>query len=234
MQALVALGAVAISSIFAMPSAVSMISSKPIRFLRPLAALDLGDQHIDGVDVGGGANLGDHDQVDPLARVLHHVHDVAIHVMGVEPVDANRQGLVAPIDIVDRFDDVLARLRLVVRRYRVFKVQEDDVGGRFAAFSNSFGLLPGTASSLRLSRAGAGSTILKLIPVSPSSYCHVVIQWKALPRYGFGWYGVWYFSIVNTSSNHAALRYRFLRIRCETSLQIDSLKAAPSAVLQVC
>jgi hypothetical protein len=32
-----------------------------------------------------------------------------------------------------------------------------------AAFSNSFGLLPGTASSLRLSRAVAGSMIVKLI-----------------------------------------------------------------------
>src|SRR5262245_42163754 len=34
-----------------------------------------------------------------------------------------------------------------------------------AAFSNSFGWLPGTANSLRLSRAGACSTILKLMGI---------------------------------------------------------------------
>ncbi len=36
-----------------------------------------------------------------------------------------------------------------------------------AAFSNSLGLLPGTASSLRFRRAGACSTMVKLMSLSP-------------------------------------------------------------------
>src|SRR3546814_5724785 len=38
--------------------------------------LDLGDQHVDGIDVGGGADLGDHDEVEALAALFHHVDHV--------------------------------------------------------------------------------------------------------------------------------------------------------------
>ena len=78
--------------------------------LARLGGLDLGHQHVDRVDVGGGADLGDHDQVEPVAGLLQHVDHVAIHVLGVEAVDPDREGLGAPVDLVDRLDDVLARL----------------------------------------------------------------------------------------------------------------------------
>ena len=107
-----------------------MISSKPSRFCRPFACLELGDQHVDGVDVGGGADLGDHDQVEPLAGLLDHVDHVAVHVVGVEAVDPHGQGLVAPVDLVERLDDVLARLHLLVGRHRVLEIEEHHVGGR--------------------------------------------------------------------------------------------------------
>ncbi len=38
-------------------------------------------------------------------------------------------GLAAPVDVVERLDDVLARLLLVVGGDRVLEVEEDDVGG---------------------------------------------------------------------------------------------------------
>ena len=76
-----------------------MISSKPIRFLRLAAASHLRDQHVDGIDVGRGADLRDHDEVEPLAALLDHVDHVAVHVMGVEAVDADRHRLVAPVDL---------------------------------------------------------------------------------------------------------------------------------------
>jgi hypothetical protein len=50
--------------------------------------------------------------------------------MGVEAVDAHRHHLVAPVDVAQGLDDVLARLRLVVRRDRVLEVEEDDIGRR--------------------------------------------------------------------------------------------------------
>src|SRR3546814_2943954 len=68
----------------------------------------------------------DLDEVEPLAALLDDIDDVAVHVMGVEAVDAHRQGLVAPVDLVQRLDDVLARLRLVVRRHRVLEIEEQD------------------------------------------------------------------------------------------------------------
>ena len=96
--------------------------------LRGLRRLDLGHQHVDGVDVGRGADLGDHDQVEPVAGLLQHVDHVAVHVLGVEAVDADREGLGPPVDLVDRLDDVLARGLLLVRSHRVLEVEEDHVG----------------------------------------------------------------------------------------------------------
>ena len=64
--------------------------------------LDLGHQHVDGIDVGGGADLGDHDQVEPIAALLDHVDHIPVHVVRVEAVDAHRQGLLAPVDLVQR------------------------------------------------------------------------------------------------------------------------------------
>src|SRR3546814_5590536 len=52
--------------------------------------LGLRHQHVDGLDVGGGAGLGDPDEVEPLAALLDDVDDVAVHVVGVEAVDAHR------------------------------------------------------------------------------------------------------------------------------------------------
>src|SRR3954469_14202718 len=137
-----------------------------------LGGLDLGDQHIDGIDIGGGADLGDHDQVDPLARVLHHVHDIAIHIVSVETVDANGQGLVAPIDIVDRFDDVLARLRLVVGCHRILKVQEYDVGGRFRRFLEQLRAAAGYRQFTTVEPRRSRFDNLEAHPCSPSSICY--------------------------------------------------------------
>jgi len=48
--------------------------------------------------------------------------------VGVQTIDADHHGLVAPVDVVEALDDVLARLLLVVWRDRVLAVEEDDVG----------------------------------------------------------------------------------------------------------
>src|SRR4051794_478184 len=97
--------------------------------LAPLRLLDLGDQHVDGVDVRRGADLRDHDQVEPVARLLEDVDQVAVHVGRVEAVDADGEGLRPPVDLVDALDDVPARLLLLVRRHRVLEIEEDHVGG---------------------------------------------------------------------------------------------------------
>ena len=64
--------------------------------LAVLRRLDLGHQHVDGIDVGRGADLGDHDQVQPVRALLEHVDHVAVHVVRVEAVDAHRERLACP------------------------------------------------------------------------------------------------------------------------------------------
>ena len=92
--------------------------------------LALGHEHVEGVDVRGGADLGNHDHVEPRAALLDHVDHVPVHIRGVEAIDAHGQGLVAPVDLVQGLDDVPARLNLLIRRHGVFEIQKHHVRGR--------------------------------------------------------------------------------------------------------
>ena len=96
-----------------------------------LALLDLVDHRLDHVEVGRHAHLGHEERMHARTRLLHHVYDVAIHVMRVEPVDPHRDGLALrrPVDVVERLDRVLARLLLFGGRDRVLEVEKDVIGG---------------------------------------------------------------------------------------------------------
>jgi hypothetical protein len=102
--------------------------------LEALCRFDLRYQHVESVDIGGRADLGNHDEVQLVAGLLHDIDDVAVHVVRVEAVDAQRQRLAAPIDVIEPGDHVLARLFLLVRRHRVLEVEKDDVGATFRCF----------------------------------------------------------------------------------------------------
>src|SRR2546426_5736742 len=67
-----------------------------------------------------------------MTRLLHHVHDVAIHVMRIDAVDADadRLAALAPVVLHQARDHVLAGLLLVGGRDGVFEVEEHAV--RFA------------------------------------------------------------------------------------------------------
>ncbi len=101
---------------------------EPDAFFAALGGLDLGCHHIKRIDIGGRSDLGDHDQVKPVTGLFEHIDDIAIHIMCIKAVDADRKHLVAPVDIVDGGNDVFARLFLVVWRNRVLKVKEDGIG----------------------------------------------------------------------------------------------------------
>ena len=122
-----------------MPSARldQRFDADPVR--EALRHLDLADDALDRVDVGRDADLRDEDGVELGAGLLHDVDDVAVHVVRVEAVDAHRDGLAGalPVDVVQRLDDVLARLLLVGRRDRVLAVEEDVVGGALQRPSRS-------------------------------------------------------------------------------------------------
>ena len=97
------------------------------RFGAALGAFHRRSQRVDGIDVFGAADLGDHKHVETVARLFEKIHHITIPVRRVERVDAHRQRLVAPVDIADRFDDVLTCLILVVRRNRILEIEVDDI-----------------------------------------------------------------------------------------------------------
>mmetsp|Transcript_26213 Transcript_26213/g.78153 ORF Transcript_26213/g.78153 Transcript_26213/m.78153 type:complete len:261 (+) Transcript_26213:634-1416(+) len=95
--------------------------------LAALGHLDLRNQHVQGVDVRGDAALGNHHEVQALTGLLDDVNDVTVHEHRVKAVDAHGHGLLAPVDLVERLDDVLAGNLLLIRGHGVLEVQEDDV-----------------------------------------------------------------------------------------------------------
>ena len=101
---------------------------KPDAFFAPFCGFDLGRHHIKGIDIRGRSNLGDHDQIKPVAGLFKNINNIAVHIMCIKPVDAHRQHLIAPINVIDRSDDVFARLFLVTGRNRVFEIKENGVG----------------------------------------------------------------------------------------------------------
>src|SRR5438445_675179 len=78
------------------------------------------------------ADLGQQHDVETMPRLFHHVHDVAIHVMRVDAVDADADRLAAlpPGMLQQARDHVLAGLLLVGGRDGVLEVEEHVV--RFA------------------------------------------------------------------------------------------------------
>ena len=74
--------------------------------LPAVALLDLVEQRRHELDVGGRADLGHEHGVEHLAARLHHVDDVAVAPVGVEPVDAHADGRARPVVGAERLDDV--------------------------------------------------------------------------------------------------------------------------------
>ena len=101
---------------------------------------DLADQGIDGIDVGRRADLGNHDQVELIGGLFQDVDDVAVHVMGIEAVDPYGNGFRTVIEGIERLDNVLAGLFLVIGRHRVFQVEENHIGIAAGGFFQKTGI----------------------------------------------------------------------------------------------
>ena len=142
------------------------------RFGAALRGLNRGDQRVNGIDIGRTANLGDHDLVQPVARLFQQVHHVAIPIGRVQAIDPNRQILAAPVHVTDRLNDIGARLWLVIWGNAVFEVQVDDVrgaGGHFLEQSRARAgakqlttVGAGRGGGLQAEAHGASSSVMKL------------------------------------------------------------------------
>src|SRR5689334_15869016 len=119
--------------------------------------LDLGEQRIYQVDVRRHTDLWNQDGVQAMAGLLHHVDHIAVHVMGIDAIDANADGLapLPPIVLLQRGDHVESCLRLVPRRDCVFQIQEDVVRFSFECLAEHVRLGPRHRQLAPL-KAGAG------------------------------------------------------------------------------
>ena len=95
---------------------------------QPRVALDLGQQQVEGDDLGGGLDLGQHDLVEPRARAADDLDHVLVGPRRVPGVDPHAQDAVVPVLLHDRLDDLGARGHLLVRGDGVFEVEERHVG----------------------------------------------------------------------------------------------------------
>ena len=105
------------------------------------ALFNLGDESVHHVDVAWYACLGDQNRVDVCARLLDHFDHIAVHVVGVKPVDPNRDGFVgsSPVDVSQRLDYVAAGHFFVIGCNCVLKVQEHVVGSARCRFLEESG-----------------------------------------------------------------------------------------------
>ena len=120
--------AVAISSRFTTPSAVSRIAWTSSGFFEAGLGLELRQQPVDVVDVPRALDLGDHDHVELVADLGDELGEVVEHPGAVEAVDARPELRVAEVDLLADLDQPLARGDLAVGRDRVLEVAEQDVG----------------------------------------------------------------------------------------------------------
>jgi hypothetical protein len=70
--------------------------------------LDLREQHVERLHLGGRLHLRQHHLVEPLRCVLDDVDHVAVRPLRVPGVDPDAQHRVAPVLLVDRLHDLVA------------------------------------------------------------------------------------------------------------------------------
>ena len=92
--------------------------------------LNLGHHHVDCIDICCRSDLRNHDQIEALSSLFNHINNIAVHVVRVQPVDADRHGFGTPVDFVQTLDDVFTSLFFLVRCDRILKIEEDDISIR--------------------------------------------------------------------------------------------------------
>ena len=118
-----------ISSTLMRPRAVSICASIPMWPTgRPDVLLHLGQQEVEGDDLGRRLDLGQHDLVQALAGVAHHLDDVAVGPLGVPGVDPDAEHPLVPGQVLDGVDHLGPGALLLERRHGVLEVEEGHVG----------------------------------------------------------------------------------------------------------
>ncbi len=114
-------------STFAIPSAVSIRTSKPTGLVRPTAASICVTSMSIAYTSEATPTLGDQQHIEPWA-FLHNFDDVTIHVMSIQTIDANHHCMLAPVDVIECRHDIGTRPRFIIRCHRILEIQENDIG----------------------------------------------------------------------------------------------------------
>lgn len=96
-------------------------------FRATLRAFNRGDERVDGIDVLGAADFGDHDLVKALARLFQQVHHIAVPIGCVERVDPHGERFGSPVDRVDCLNNIGAGRLFVGWGHGVLKVEVDHI-----------------------------------------------------------------------------------------------------------
>ena len=89
-------------------------------------SFNLRHHHIDGIYVCCSTYLRYQNHVEAWTG-FDNINHVAVHIVGVQTIDAHHHGLAAPVDVVQALNDVLAGLRFVIRCDGIFNVQENNI-----------------------------------------------------------------------------------------------------------
>jgi hypothetical protein len=116
--------------------------------------LDLREEHVERLHLGGRLHLREHELVEPLPRAFDDFDDVAVRPLGGQVVDADGADLALVPSLVQRRHHVLARLGLDERGARVLQVEEHLVG------RERLGLLQEARVAARDGKTGAAGTQL--------------------------------------------------------------------------
>src|SRR5437762_1010656 len=95
-----------------------------------VARLELGEEAVGVVDVPRPLDLGDHDDLEPIADLADQPHHVVEEPRAVEAVDARPERRVAEVDLAADADEALACVDLAIGGNRVLEIAEEDVGLR--------------------------------------------------------------------------------------------------------
>src|SRR6056297_257346 len=94
-----------------------------------LGLLDLGEQHVQRLDLFGALDLRQHDAVKIRTSTRDDLDHVGVRPLGGPVIDANRPHLAVVAALIQCGHDVLAGIGLGERCYCIFDVHEDLIGG---------------------------------------------------------------------------------------------------------
>ena len=160
--------------------------------LEAVGLLDLGEQQVQRLHLGGVGDLRQHDRVELGAGAADHLEHVVEGPLRRPVVDPDGADLLAPAALVQRRDDVLAGAGLGQRRAGVLEVEEHLVGRQALGLLQEPGVaardgeVGTTGSELGHGASAAGGSTVgyRRVATRARAALRRRLRWPARPRVG--------------------------------------------------